>query len=328
MTDNASALKGLLNQTSPFIVAVVSAVGENGTTVNLDYGSEPLTAVGCSGSYTDRAAGDVVLVVRLSGGGLQVVSKMGALDVGMAAQLDPIKASITELDTSTAAQIAAVDSKIATVDSTVPNVTTSTVAPGAGWTQATSVWFKDSGNGNKDLHLVAASAGTTTVKPPLTTTPTRTAAVPSPKTIAPNSRGSWRSNGQTESDVRQGTWTSNGDWLGGWFYGTEIAEACSGKTVSKIEFTITRTDNGSGWNRGIPVNLYLHTKTSKAKPSSSSSRVEVKLEPGQSKTITVPDSWETELKSGASRGFMIKGSGQSEYVITGSGAGKVKITYA
>lgn len=62
-------------KTDPFQLLVVESVQVNGT-VNLQWGSDVLTGIPCNQSYARRKSGDVVLVIRHSGG-WRVIDKIG-----------------------------------------------------------------------------------------------------------------------------------------------------------------------------------------------------------------------------------------------------------
>jgi len=309
-------------------VAQVSAVNEDGT-VSLAWGAAPVLNVPCSTGYIGREVGQSVLVAR--------VNKQ-LIVVGTTAQPDPqdqqeladqadLDATNTTLD-ALVDYAHAVNSDAQRLDSIRPRITFGTAAAPSGFLQADSVWFKDQGGGRVDFYFKRSSdAGSGSSAPPTSTKPP-VSSPPVSRTLQPNSQGSWRSSGQTDSQVWQGDWTGRGNWLGGWFYGTSIADACSGKSVKSMTFTISRTNNGSGWNHGVPAHLKLHGRTSKGKPSPTGdgSRA-VTLSPGQLVRFSLPGGWVSALASGSARGFMISGSGRSDYMCAGGASGKLVITF-
>lgn len=143
-------------------------------------------------------------------------------------------------------------------------------------------------------------------------------------------QGSWRPGGQTDNDVKQGAWVGQ-DWHGGWFYGTQIADACAGRTVQKMSLRLSRRDDGSGWNRGVRAHIDAHTLGSKGDPAGnqvgSLATISVSLSPGEKAWRDLPPDWITELANGTAKGFMASGSGSGSYLIFSGIAGRLDITF-
>lgn len=290
----------------PMRWAKVSAVQIDGGTVNLEYGAGIIESVPCSSGYPKRQVGDVVLALRSPSGNWEVVIKSTDLVAPDYVTADQMESAIDDLR----------------ADLTVPTPETTfgSAAPGAGWTQATEVWFQDDGAGKKRTYLRNA------VPPPVSSPPPKRVA-PKSVTINPSARGSWRSSGQTDGAVWAGTWTSRGNWLGGWFYGTDIASACAGRSVKSILIKLGR-DAGPGRGQAVPVHIGLHDKTSKSKPSTSyGDRRPFKLEPNQTRWWTLPAALRDDLASGSMRGLYATGDGQAEYLRFSSGSGQIKINF-
>jgi hypothetical protein len=307
-------------------IARVAAVNEDGT-VSLEWGADPILNVPCSGSYTNRQEGQTVIVERVAGQ-IIVTGTTATQDTDFQAlideALDPIQDALN--DTTDFAE--AVNDDVTRLENIRTRVTFGTAAAPSGFLQADSVWFKDQGGGRVDLYLRRSTdPGSGSSAPPTSTKPP-THKVPKPVTITPNSRGSWRSSGQKDGDVWQGDWTGRGNWRGGWFYGTKIADACSGKTVKSMTLYLSRTKDGSGWNRGVPAHVNLHNETSKAKPSPIGTMHSVKLAPGQVVKYQLPSAWISALASGSARGFMVSGSGRSDYLKCAGSAGKLVIKFS
>lgn len=290
----------------PMRWAKVSAVQIDGGTVNLQYGAGIIESVPCSSGYPKRAVDDVVLAMRTPAGNWEVLIKSTDLVAPEYVSADELTAALSDLKDDLSDDAA--------------EVTFGSGAPGVGWTQATETWFQDAGAGKKKAYLRNASPPAASTPPPKRTTPKSV-------TINPASRGSWRSSGQTDGDVWAGTWTSRGDWLGAWFYGTAIAAACAGRSVKSIQTKLGR-DAGPGRGQGVPIHIGLHNKTSKDKPSTSyGDRRPFKLEPNQTRWWTVTAAFQADLVSGSMRGFYATGNGQADYLRFSSGSGQVKINF-
>lgn len=337
MSESAFLLASLNDLDATFTLATVADLTEAGK-VNLSLGEDVILAdVPCSSSYNNRAVGDVVIVINAQSGKVVIgaLNKPEAIYVTRDV-LDQLEDDITDkvdetrtYATSVRTYAQTLNTKINNVDAGVPTILFGTSAP-AGFLQADTVWFKDQGSGHVDIALVrAVDPGTPTPKPPPPDDdpPDAPATTPKPVTLSPAWRGSWRTNGQTDDAVWQGDWTGRGNWLGGWGFESRISNASKGHNVASMTFKISRTNDGSGWNRGVTANLHLFTRSSKGKPTPTGSEVEVSLSPGATKTITLPSSWTKALAAGTARGIMASGSGRNAYIKFSGTSGPLKITF-
>lgn len=322
MTANANALASLTNQSSNtlFLSTVSELVDPK---VNVDLGGVPVT-VSCSSGYTSRAVGDVVVIARTPGG-LLVLGRVNSpdLDLSALALVPALKTSVDEL----AGFSGLLEDKVERLDGLRATNNYGTGTAPSGYVQADSVWFKDMGGGKVDLYLRRATdPGTPTTAPPKPPTQSKPRTVPSPVTLQPSWEGAWRSNGQSDTYPKQGAWTGS-NWFGGWGFENRIENACNGKSVASMKFVLSRSKSGGVYTKS-PMNLYLHERSSRGAPSATSSKVVVKIEPGGRRVWTLPTSWTNALANGNAKGIMIKGSGQSEYIITDSRAGSLTITFS
>lgn len=283
--------------------AQVDGVTDQG--VNLRIGDELVLDVPCADSYRDRAAGDWVAVTRSARP--VVVWRLGQ-DPGVE----------TEDEIREIALDAAADTQVVRAVSwgTGP-------PPGIGWQSAVATHVRKDAQGKIEYYYQLASE--TDPAPPAP--PSR---APSPVTVAPTSSGSWRNGRPDEyaSNPMQGDWTGGGNRRGAWFYGTRIAAACAGKTVTSMTFTVTRA-RGSGVNSKRPVHLYLHGYTT---PPSGQLALGtgpedlLQLSVGARGTAPLPASWRSALASGTARGLAVYASGRTDYAaFTG---GSLRITFA
>lgn len=317
-------IQKMITDALPIMYATVSAVGDDGT-VNLAFGTSIIEQVPCSSGYPVRAIGDTVLVMRAPSGNWEVMFRSSASEA-------PEFATVGQLEAATDAlteDYKAGDEDVRGDIKPVPQITWGTGAPSdPSWRPAAGVYFRDTGSGGRDIYFDEAVAAPppTTAPPKPTKPPAQTA--PKSITIEPSSRGSWRASGQTESDVLQGTWTNLGNWLGGWFYGDAIEEACQGRSVKSMVLRLARAGGGTGWNRGVPVHLGLHDRKTKGKPPKSEGpRTPFKLEPNQARNYTLPGAWRDMLASGAMRGFFVTGSGDADYMKFTGSAGRLVINF-
>lgn len=301
--DLARALTTMGQSAVPYISAQVIDVTDTG--VNLDYQGTLLLDVQCADSYRGRAAGDWVSV--RTGTVPVVLYRLGADPGG------DDEETIRDIAEDTAADLQVVRA-----------VTWGTANPaGTGWQTATTVYGrKNPANGKVELYLKLASASDTSPDDP----PARP---PAAVTVTATDSGSWRNgspDGYATSPV-QGDWTGGGNRRGGWFYGTKIADACSGKTVKSMVASFTRKA-GAGANAKRPLHLYLHGYTSA--PSGqlnlgTGPEELLTLSAGAKGTATLPASWASALASGSARGLAIYTTGSSDYMaVTG---GSIKITF-
>ncbi|GAQ64043.1 hypothetical protein [Streptomyces scabiei] len=272
--------------------------------VNLDLLGTLVPDVPCTDSYRNRTAGDLVAVQL--GARPVVLWRLGD---------DPAEAEeagVRQLAAEAAQDLIAVSA-----------YTWGTGAPaGVGWQTVTQLYTRKDSNGVGQLYAQIAGADASPAE-----TPTRP---PKTVTISPTDSGSWRNGRPDEyaSSPTQGDWTGRGDRRGGWFYGTAIASACSGKTVSSMQVKFTRK-RGAGRNSRVPMHLYLHDHTSA--PSGQLDLDDgpeelLRLSVGAKGTATLPASWRTQLASGSARGLAIFARGSTDYgAFTG---GQITITFS
>lgn len=306
--DAAAALgKTLAGGTSSKGAEVVSAqvvdVTDEGT-VNLMLNGALVLDVKCADSYKNRAAGDWV-AVRIASGRPVVMWRPGDDPE------DTTDAHIQEL-----AEDAALDVQV------VSAVTWGTADPaGSGWQEVATPYARKV-NGKVQLYL---KLGTET-----DTSPTAPTARPKSVSISPSDSGTWRGGRPDDyaSSPTQGDWTGRGNRRGAWFYGSDIENACTGKTVATMTITITRK-RGSGYNAKRPVHMYLHSHSSA--PSGQLNLGDgpedlISLSVGGKATVKLPASWRSALASGSAKGIAVYASGSRDYAsFTG---GTVKITFS
>jgi hypothetical protein len=257
--------------------------------VNIMLAGALLLDVPCADSYRDRVAGDWVAVRQ--GSQPVVLWRLGA---------DPATG--------------------AAADQAVSALTWGTAAPGAGWQSVTQLYVRADASGVGQLY---AQLGTVT-------NPSPPDPGPGSATVGANDAGSWRGGSPDtyHSNPTQGDWTGGGDLRGGWFYGTKIASACSGRTVASMSVTVARR-RGSGVNAKRPVHFYLHNFT--AAPGGQLTLGDgpqelISLSVGAQGTAALPASWRTALAAGTARGLAIAASGSADYAsFTG---GTIKITFS
>lgn len=272
--------------------------------VNLDLLGTLVPDVPCTDSYRNRAAGDWVAVQL--GARPVVLWRLGD---------DP-----AEQDEDTIRSLAADAAQDLIA---VSAYTWGTGAPGgSGWQTVTQLYTRKDANGVGQLY---AQIGGADPSPP--ETPGRP---PKTVTISPTDSGSWRSGRPDEyaSSPAQGTWTGRSNRRGGWFYGTSIASACSGKTVAKMTVKFTRK-RGAGRNSRVPMHLYLHNHTSAPGGQlnlGSGPEELLRLSVGAKGVATLPASWRTALASGSARGLAIYSNGSRDYgAFTG---GQITISFS
>lgn len=272
--------------------------------VNLSMGGALVLDVPCADSYRSRAAGDWVAV--RPGARPVVVWRLGQ-DPGDADE----------------ATIRAVAKEVALDEQVVRAATWGTAAPsGSGWQQATVPFVRKTAEGQVELYFQLASQSDDSPSAP----PGR---VPKSVKVTANSSGSWRNGRRDEyrDYPFQGDYTGGGALRGGWFYGSKIADACAGKTVSKMTVSFSRR-RGSGANARRPMRLYLHDHTS---PPSSLDLDEgpeelLSLSVGAQGTATIPAEWRTKLANGTRRGLAVYARGSRDYAAFSGGT--ITITFS
>lgn len=274
----------------------VIGVGEDGKSVVVtDEATE--TTMPCLDGYGLRTPGDMVLAVQLAGGAWVVLGRLGAEATSLAALQE------------TVASIPAV------------NVTWGDGPPsGSGWKSGSTVYARDDGDGDRTLYINLGAADPD--PPPVTKPPKKRTA-----TVSASDQGGWReSSSQSDDEVKAGAWTGS-DWYGAWFFGTDIEDAVAGRSVSKMTLTIARKDDTSGWNRGVPIHLGLHNRTTRGRPTITNKwNPGIKLSRGEADTITLPATQRDRLASGSSRGIAIYGSGRNDYAAFSARA-VIRITF-
>lgn len=307
MGDAAEELALTLARSSPQAGQTMSArvadLTEDGR-VNLELGNgDLLLGVACADSYQYRQVGDWV-AVRL-GARPVVMWRLGD---------DPANSASSRLQETVEG---IVDDLIA-----VSALTWDTGAPGAGWQAVTQLYVKKDNRGVGQLYAQVAS-----VTDP---SPTATTRAPKTVTISPTSSGAWRSGRRDDyrDNPFQGVYSGRPALRGGWFYGSAISNACSGKTVASMKVSFTRK-KGSGVYSKRPLHLYLHDHSSP--PSGQLDLDEgpeelLSLSVGATGTATLPSSWRTKLADGTRKGLAIYYGGTRDYMsVTG---GKITITFS
>lgn len=283
------------------LMMAVLGVGDDDKTVVLDAGNGKPVVTPCLRAYGGRGTGDQVLVAQLSRKNWIVIGAPGQV-IG---------------DYLTAAQVTAMIANA--VSPPGSSVSYGSGPPtGSGWQQATVLpWVRDDGAGGRSTYFQIGAEQ----PPPSTHTVT-----PSPVTISPNSHGSYRTDGETDQGIIQGDWEGL-PWTGAMFYGTQIADACAGKTVASMSITLSRLDDDSGWNRGVDVHVGTHGQKTKAKVINLANVHTLgTLAHGQKKTFDLPAAIVSALKSGSDWGV---GMGEtSDYVKFTTGSGAIKIIFS
>ena len=140
-------------------------------------------------------------------------------------------------------------------------------------------------------------------------------------------RSSVYNNWKKDGTVRQGDY-GYGDCTGCWFFGTAFSEL-KGKTISKVQITITRQRGG----KNAAVGLAVRTHNYSARPSgapilSSSSYGTLSLATGKTGTLTITNSAVLNgISNGTIKGFGIRTTYDSAHYAVCSGSVTVKITY-
>ncbi len=152
-------------------------------------------------------------------------------------------------------------------------------------------------------------------------TPTQTAqggavAVPVTKSFTSTGGGSVRAvDLYKENDVFQGAYTSGKYKRGMWFFDyNAIKTALSGKTIQKVTFTCRRyaTANGSASPQKPTFYLHNYTALPNAVPSfSGTATSSIAWDRGDTKTITLPNSFGEALKAGTAKGIGISAPNNS-----------------
>ncbi len=140
-------------------------------------------------------------------------------------------------------------------------------------------------------------------------------------------RSSVYNNWKKDGTARQGDY-GYGDCSGLWFFGTAFAEL-EGKTISKVEITITRQSGGSSNAVGLVVRTHNYSARPSGAPKlSSSSYGTLSLATGKTDKLTITHSDVLNgIKNGTIKGFGIRTTYDSAHYAVCSGSVTVKITY-
>ena len=140
-------------------------------------------------------------------------------------------------------------------------------------------------------------------------------------------RSSVYNNWKKDGTVRQGDY-GYGDCTGCWFFGTAFSEL-KGKTINKVQITISRQRGGSYAAVGLLVRTHNYsTRPSGAPTLSSSSYGTLSIPTDTSGTLTITNSDVLNgIKNGTVKGFGIRTTYDSAHYAVCSGSVTVKITY-
>ena len=140
-------------------------------------------------------------------------------------------------------------------------------------------------------------------------------------------RSSVYNNWKKDGTARQGDY-GYGDCTGCWFFGTAFAEL-KGKTINKVEITITRNRGGSSSAVGLVVRTHNYSARPSGAPTlSSNSYGTLSLATGSTGTLTITNSDVLNgIKNGTVKGFGIRTTYDSAHYAVCSGSVTIKITY-
>lgn len=181
------------------------------------------------------------------------------------------------------------------------------------------IWYDTSG--------VTFATGNQTVDggsaPVVSTTKTMTIKSSYGDTYRSTVYNNWRKAGS----VAQGDY-GYGDCTGCWFFGTAFSEL-KGKTINKVQITISRQRGGNYSAVGLVVRTHNYsTRPSGAPKLSSSSYGTLSLATGTTGTLTITNSDVLNgIKNGTVKGFGIRTTYDATHYAVCSGSVTVKITY-
>ena len=163
----------------------------------------------------------------------------------------------------------------------------------------------------------------TTTAPSTSTTKTMTIKSTYGDTYRSSVYNSWKKDGT----ARQGDY-GYGDCTGCWFFGSAFSEL-KGKTINKVQITITRNRGGSYSAVGLAVRTHNYSARPSGAPTlSSSSYGTLSLATGATGTLTITNSDVLNgIKNGTIKGFGIRTTYDSAHYAVCSGSATVKITY-
>ena len=133
---------------------------------------------------------------------------------------------------------------------------------------------------------------------------------------------SWKRDGS----VRGGDY-GYGDCNGCWFFGSAFSEV-KGKTISKVEITITRNSGGKSSAVGLVVKSHGHSGRPSGAPTYRTTAGTLSLATGATGKLTITNSTIlNEISSGKVKGFGIQSTYDSSHYAVCSGSATVKIYY-
>lgn len=275
-------------QTDPFRLLVVDSVQGNGT-VNLQWGTDVLIGISCNQSYVNRQAGDVVLVIRHSGG-WRVIDKIG----------DEHRIEYPP----------------------IPSLAFGPAQPsGSGWVRAEAVWVQDgaiyiqTGVGPA-LPGDPIEAQQTSVPLPTTITPTDTVGY-----VNGIRYGTQVRQGTPDGSPEQ--------WAGAWFYDTQIAAACTGKEVETMSIQLTRSAEPHGTISKATPRLHTHQNptATNVTPDLNNPWAGPGLGIGTTEWATIPTDFAQALATGDLSGIAVAAPTDLDY-ITYEACGNILITFS
>lgn len=172
---------------------------------------------------------------------------------------------------------------------------------------------------------VSADYGSASTPAPPETTETWTANDAGTYDTSYNSWDSYYGNTPT-----QGAWDTNIK-SGFWFFGSDLSNTVSGKTISEIQVYIERQNEG-GYSSKVPHYIRWHNLTSEGSvsdESQSSEYAKVDLKWGEGAWVTLPSSFYADFENGSAKGIGVYyGSSSKSYYSRLKQGAKIKITYA
>ena len=181
------------------------------------------------------------------------------------------------------------------------------------------IWYTESG-----VTFASGNQTTDTTTAP-TTSATKTMTIKS--TYGDTYRSSVYNNWKKDGTCRQGDY-GYGDCSGLWFFGTAFSEL-KGKTINKVEITITRQSGGNYAAVGLVVRTHNYSSRPSGAPTlSSSSYGTLSLATNSTGKLTITNGDVLNgIKNGTIKGFGIRTTYDSAHYAVCSGNATVKITY-
>ena len=181
------------------------------------------------------------------------------------------------------------------------------------------IWYDTNG----PTFATGDQSSDTTTAPVISTTKTITIKSSYGDTYRSSVYNSWKKDGT----ARQGDY-GYGDCTGCWFFGTAFSEL-KGKTISKVQITITRQRGGKYAAVGLAVRTHNYSARPSGAPTlSSSSYGTLSLATGATGTLTITNSAVLNgISNGTIKGFGIRTTYDSAHYAVCSGSVTVKITY-